>query len=86
MRAEVLDYVAEQLGIAVRGLLDLAPDKATRLGEAGTEQVVDAAVLRVGCQVLPASLAEAVTSEGSSENRGLGGRGRWRWPGGSLAS
>jgi heavy metal translocating P-type ATPase len=37
---------------AVRGLLDLAPDQATRLGETGTEQVVDAASLRIGDVIL----------------------------------
>jgi heavy metal translocating P-type ATPase len=37
---------------AVRGLLDLAPDQATRLGDAGTEQVVDAASLRIGDVIL----------------------------------
>src|SRR5579863_1682492 len=33
---------------AVRGLLDLAPERATRLDEAGGEQAVDAASLRIG--------------------------------------
>ena len=37
---------------AVRGLLDLAPDQATRLGEAGGEQVVDAGALRAGDVIL----------------------------------
>jgi cation-transporting P-type ATPase J len=37
---------------AVRGLLDVAPDQATQLGEAGTEQVVDAASLRIGDVIL----------------------------------
>ena len=37
---------------AVRGLLDLAPDQATQLDDAGTEQVVDAASLRVGDVIL----------------------------------
>ena len=37
---------------AVRGLLDLAPDQATRLGDAGTEQPVDAASLRIGDVIL----------------------------------
>ena len=37
---------------AVRGLLDLAPDQATRFDEAGGEQVVDAAALRVGDVIL----------------------------------
>jgi cation-transporting P-type ATPase J len=37
---------------AVRGLLDLAPDQATRLGETGDEQVVDGASLRVGDVIL----------------------------------
>jgi cation-transporting P-type ATPase J len=37
---------------AVRGLLDLAPDQATRLGEMGGEQVVDAVALRVGDVIL----------------------------------
>src|SRR5580693_77917 len=37
---------------AVRGLLDLAPEQATRLGDAGTEQVVDAASLRIGDVIL----------------------------------
>src|SRR6202451_1112912 len=33
---------------AVRGLLDLAPERAVRLAEDGTEQIVDAASLRGG--------------------------------------
>ena len=37
---------------AVRGLLDLAPARATRLDEAGTEQAVDAASLRIGDVIL----------------------------------
>jgi heavy metal translocating P-type ATPase len=37
---------------AVRGLLDLAPDQATRLDEAGGEQSVDTAGLRVGDVIL----------------------------------
>jgi cation-transporting P-type ATPase J len=37
---------------AVRGLLDLAPDQATRLDEAGGERAVDAAALRVGDVIL----------------------------------
>jgi len=37
---------------AVRGLLDLAPEQATRLDEAGGEQAVDAAGLRVGDVIL----------------------------------
>jgi cation-transporting P-type ATPase J len=37
---------------AVRGLLDLAPDQATRLDEAGAEQAVDAAALRAGDVIL----------------------------------
>ena len=37
---------------AVRGLLDLAPDRATRLGEAGAEQVIDASDLRVADVIL----------------------------------
>jgi heavy metal translocating P-type ATPase len=37
---------------AVRGLLDLAPEQATRLDEAGGEQVVDAASLRAGEVIL----------------------------------
>jgi heavy metal translocating P-type ATPase len=37
---------------AVRGLLDLAPEQATRLDEAGGEQAVDAANLRVGDVIL----------------------------------
>jgi heavy metal translocating P-type ATPase len=37
---------------AVRGLLDLAPEQATRLDETGGEQVVDAAALRVGDVIL----------------------------------
>jgi heavy metal translocating P-type ATPase len=36
---------------AVRGLLDLAPDRATRLGAAG-EQIIDAAELRIGDVIL----------------------------------
>jgi heavy metal translocating P-type ATPase len=37
---------------AVRGLLDLAPDQATRLDEAGAEQVIDAADLQIGDVIL----------------------------------
>jgi len=37
---------------AVRGLLDLAPDQATRLGKAGSEEVVDATSLRIGDVIL----------------------------------
>ena len=37
---------------AVRGLLDLAPEQAARLDEAGGEQAVDAAGLRVGDVIL----------------------------------
>src|SRR6266700_1861061 len=37
---------------AVRGLLDLAPEQATRLDDAGGEQFVDAAGLRVGDVIL----------------------------------
>ena len=37
---------------AVRGLLDLAPEQATRLDEAGDEQVVDAANLQIGDVIL----------------------------------
>src|ERR1700729_1336450 len=37
---------------AVRGLLDLAPEQATRLDEAGAQQAVDAASLRGGGVVL----------------------------------
>jgi heavy metal translocating P-type ATPase len=37
---------------AVRGLLDLAPDQATRLDEIGGEQVLDAADLQVGDVIL----------------------------------
>ena len=37
---------------AVRGLLDLAPEQATRLDEAGAQQAVDAASLRVGDLIL----------------------------------
>src|ERR1700734_1607869 len=37
---------------AVRGLLDLAPDQATRLNETGGEQVIDAATLRIGDVIL----------------------------------
>jgi cation-transporting P-type ATPase J len=37
---------------AVRGLLDLAPDQATRLDATGGEQVVDAADLRIGDVIL----------------------------------
>jgi heavy metal translocating P-type ATPase len=37
---------------AVRGLLDLAPERATRLDESGGEQAVDAASLRVGDVIL----------------------------------
>ena len=48
---------------AVRGLLDLAPDQATRLGEAGTEQVVDAASLRVG-DVIMVRPGERIAADG----------------------
>jgi cation-transporting P-type ATPase J len=37
---------------AVRGLLDLAPEQATRLDQAGAEQAVDAAALQVGDVIL----------------------------------
>ena len=37
---------------AVRGLLDLAPDRATRLDEAGDEQVIDAADLQIADVIL----------------------------------
>src|ERR1700729_210202 len=37
---------------AVRGLLDLAPDQATRLDDAGGEQLVDVASLQVGEVIL----------------------------------
>ena len=37
---------------AVRGLLDLAPDRATRLDEAGAEQVIDAADLQIADVIL----------------------------------
>ena len=37
---------------AVRGLLDLAPEQATRLDETGGEQAVDAAILRIGDVIL----------------------------------
>jgi heavy metal translocating P-type ATPase len=37
---------------AVRGLLDLAPERATRLDGAGGEQLVDAASLRIGDVIL----------------------------------
>jgi len=37
---------------AVRGLLDLAPDQATRLDEAGAEQVIDTADLQIGDVIL----------------------------------
>jgi cation-transporting P-type ATPase J len=37
---------------AVRGLLDLAPDQATGLDQAGAEQAVDAAALRAGDVIL----------------------------------
>jgi heavy metal translocating P-type ATPase len=43
---------ADRTAQAVRGLLDLAPEQATRLGETGGEQVVDAAGLRVGDVIL----------------------------------
>ena len=43
---------AHRTAQAVRGLLDLAPEQATRLGQAGTEQVVDAASLRIGDVIL----------------------------------
>ena len=37
---------------AVRGLLDLAPERAVRLGAGGVEEVVDAVALRVGDMIL----------------------------------
>ncbi len=37
---------------SVRGLLDLAPDRATRINEAGEEEVVEAATLAVGEVIL----------------------------------
>jgi heavy metal translocating P-type ATPase len=37
---------------AVRGLLDLAPDRATRLDEAGAERVIDAADLQIADVIL----------------------------------
>jgi heavy metal translocating P-type ATPase len=43
---------AHRTAQAVRGLLDLAPDQATRLDEAGGEQAVDAAALRAGDVIL----------------------------------
>ncbi len=48
---------------AVRGLLELAPEQATRLGEAGAEQVVDAASLRVG-DVIRVRPGERVAADG----------------------
>jgi heavy metal translocating P-type ATPase len=48
---------------AVRGLLDLAPDQATRLGEAGAEQVVDAASLRIG-EVILVRPGERIAADG----------------------
>ena len=48
---------------AVRGLLDLAPDLATRLDEAGSEQVVDAAGLRVG-EVILVRPGERIAADG----------------------
>jgi heavy metal translocating P-type ATPase len=48
---------------AVRGLLDLAPDRATRLSEAGTEDVVEAAALRVG-EVILVRPGERIAADG----------------------
>ena len=45
----VATYRTEQ---AVRGLLDLAPEQATRIGESGEEHVVDAAGLQIGDVIL----------------------------------
>jgi len=48
---------------AVRGLLDLAPEQATRLDEAGGEQAVDAAGLRVG-EVILVRPGERIAADG----------------------
>ena len=46
------DFVTRRTADSVRGLLDLAPERATRLAEDGSEQRVDTARLRVGDTVL----------------------------------
>jgi heavy metal translocating P-type ATPase len=43
---------AHRTAQAVRGLLDLAPDQAVRIGGSGAEEVVEAASLRIGDVVL----------------------------------
>jgi heavy metal translocating P-type ATPase len=48
---------------AVRGLLDLAPDQATRVGEAGTEEVVEVAGLRIG-EVILVRPGERIAADG----------------------
>ena len=48
---------------AVRGLLDLAPERAVRLDEGGGEQVVDAASLRVG-EVILVRPGERIAADG----------------------
>src|ERR1700728_4732414 len=48
---------------AVRGLLDLAPEQATRLDETDGEQIVDAAALQVG-DVIVVRPAERIAAEG----------------------
>ncbi|MCW2933742.1 MAG: metal-transporting ATPase [Actinomycetia bacterium] len=48
---------------AVRGLLDLAPEQATRLDEAGGEQAVDAAGLQVG-DVIVVRPGERIAADG----------------------
>ncbi|MDT7746630.1 MAG: cation-transporting P-type ATPase [Pseudonocardiales bacterium] len=45
-------FVTRRTADSVRGLLDLAPEKATRLGGDGSETLVDSAVLGVGDTVL----------------------------------
>jgi len=46
------DFVTRRTADSVRGLLDLAPERATRLAEDGSEQRIDTARLRVGDAVL----------------------------------
>ena len=48
---------------SVQGLLTLTPDRASRIGDDGTEQVVDAAELRVG-QVVIVRPGERVSADG----------------------
>lgn len=48
---------------SVQGLLDLAPDRATRLGEDGTEELVNAEQLRIG-DVVVVRPGERVSADG----------------------